>query len=166
MAVEFRGWSNILNSNRMDLHAIGVFHLGFLFVCMHLSKEMIYFFRDLVAPHLGQKLDIKNGVLGEGHNIFAKLRKSPFFKLWSSVKNTRVISQHFVAFSECMNFTYHCAQLDFIGRLVNVKHHIDRNFAPCISVHSFHSSSAQSCCDDDNESSFLASTVWCMRNVR
>ena len=109
-----------------------------------------------------------------------------------------------------MNFTYHRAQLDFIGRLVNVKHHIGRNFAPCISVHSFHSSSAYivqarlllsklggdmstymlnricplvgiglrwcqnlvgtsphvplptgapACSDDDNESSFLASTV-------
>ena len=104
---------------------------------------------------------------------------------------------------KCLSI-YHCAHFDFIERLVNVKHHIGRNFAPCISVHSFHRSSAQcrracgfqnlvrtlvyvgqnlplfgiglrmlsklggdqppcphapACSDDDNESSFLASTV-------
>ena len=118
MMVEFRWWRKILNSNRMVLHVIGVFHLGFLFVCILVRRWR--FFWDLVAPYVGQELNIKTGVLGEG--LFRKI-------LWHFQNNY-------------MNFTYHRAQLDFIGRLVNVKHHIGRNFAPCISVHSFHSSSA------------------------
>ena len=158
------------------------------FICLYLSKEMTIFSR-FSRPLRWTRIKYQNGGFGfweKGH--FAK-----FYGIF------RIII-----------WTLH-------GRLVNVKHHIGRNFAPCISVHSFHSSSAYivqarlwlsklggdistymldricplvgiglkwcqnlvgasphvplptgapACSDDDNESSFLASTVWCMRNVR
>ena len=148
MMVEFRWWHHkTLNSNRMALHVIGVFLLGFLFVCISVKRWR--FFRDLVAPYVEQKLNIKTGVLKAGHNIFAKSGKSPFFLKYLVASKTwgwfRKILWHYRNIWTLHTIVHKSTSLQicFIGLLVNVKHHIGRNFAPCISVHSFHSSSAQ-----------------------